>query len=231
MEKYRHIKRVLPVLAATDLDVICMQEVPEDMVGRIAERFHASAFYRSLWKTWCEEFQEERSFGLAVFVRHGAAVHYDEFSYHTASSTDQPCPQDRIVQYITVEKDSVLYRIGNTHFTWTPDALPNFEQYRDMSALLEVIGDRIADNDLILCGDFNAPRGGVIWRKLSLYLHDNIPPHLLTTLDQEYHRASPIFLVVDGMFTSNHYCVTDIEVVGGISDHMLIAGKVVRVLY
>lgn len=231
IEKYRHIARVIPALCECNLDVICMQEVPEDMVGRIAEALHASAYYRSLWRVWREEFQEERSFGIAVFVRNGTAVHYDEFFYHRASSTDEPWPQDRMLQYITIEKDGVHYHIGNTHFTWTPDALPSFEQYRDMSALLGMVDACIPNDDLVLCGDFNAPRGGAIWEKLSARFYDNIPSYILTTLDQSYHRAAPILLVVDGMFTSDHYSVTDVQVVDGISDHMLIAGNVVRVLY
>jgi endonuclease/exonuclease/phosphatase family metal-dependent hydrolase len=230
IEKYRHIERVIPALCESDLDVVCMQEVPKDMVGRIADALHASAYFLPLWRVWREEFKEERIFGLAVFVRNGTATQYDDFFYHIASPTDQPWPQNRILQYITVEKDGVPYHIGNTHFTWTPDALPSIEQYRDINALLSVFDTHIPNNDLILCGDFNAPRGGPIWGKLSERLRDSIPPFVITTIDQEYHRAAPLYLVVDGMFASAHYTVSDVEVTGGMSDHMLIAGKVVRVL-
>jgi endonuclease/exonuclease/phosphatase family metal-dependent hydrolase len=231
IEKYRHIERIIPALCENDLDVICLQEVPEDMVGRLAQALQASAYYVTTWRVWREDFQQEKAFGLAVFVRRGAAVNYDDFLYHAAAETDQPCPHNGMLQYLTIEKDGVLYHVGNTHFRWTPNALPSLDQYRDMSELLGVIETQLPDDGIILCGDFNAPRGGPVWDKLSARFRDGVPPFIMTTLDQEYHRAAPIFLVVDGIFTSAHYDTFDVEVVGGLSDHMLVAGKVVRVLY
>jgi endonuclease/exonuclease/phosphatase family metal-dependent hydrolase len=231
IEKYRHFDRVIPALCENDLDVICLQEVPEDMVRRLEQALQASVYYVPLWSAWCEEHQEERPCGLAVFIRKGTAVHYDQFFYHTASASDHQFMHNRILQYVTIEKDDVTYRVGHTHFTWTPDGKPTFAQYKDMRALFDVIDAHLLDNDLILCGDFNAPRGGPIWKKLSSRFRDNIPPLVVTTLDQEYHRAAPIFLVVDGMFASPHYSVRDVDLISGLSDHLLIAGKVVRVLY
>jgi endonuclease/exonuclease/phosphatase family metal-dependent hydrolase len=231
IEKYRHIERIIPALCENDLDVICLQEVPEDMVGRIAQALGASAYYVATWRVWREDVELEKAFGLAVLVRRGAAVNYDESLYHAASVTDRPHPHNGMLQYVTIEKDGLLYHIGNTHFRWTPNGMPTLDQYRDMSELLGVIETKIYDADIVLCGDFNAPRGGPLWEKLSVRFRDSVPPFIVTTLDQEYHRAAPIFLVVDGMSTSAHYSTFDVEVVGGLSDHMLIAGKVARVLY
>jgi endonuclease/exonuclease/phosphatase family metal-dependent hydrolase len=231
IEKNKHLDRVFPELKERDFDVICLQEVPEDAASRLASTLNASLFYVPMAWRFDVEVQVERAFGLALFVRKDAnIVAYDELIYHTASPTDLPFPSNRMLQYATIEKDGVRYHIGNTHFAWTPDGDATDAQHEELDVLFGLMDEKVR-HGIILCGDFNAPRGGPIWEKLSLRFRDNIPSPVITTLDQEYHRAAPIFYVVDGMFTSAHYEAYDIEVVSGISDHMLIAGNVVRVLY
>lgn len=231
IEKNKHLERVFPALLERDFDAICLQEVPEDAASRLATILNASLFYVPMAWRFDPGVQVERAFGLALFVRKDAnIIAYDELMYHTASSTDLPFPSNRMLQYAAIEKDGVCYFVGNTHFAWTPNGGATDAQHEELSKMFELMDEKVR-NGIVLCGDFNAPRGGPIWEKLSLRFRDNIPSQVITTLDQEYHRASPIFYVVDGMFTSAHYEARDVEVVGGISDHMLIAGNVVRVLY
>ena len=234
IEKYRHIDRVIPALIEADLDVICIQEMPEDAVGRFERMLDASAYYVTTWR-YAFLGQVEKGYGLAILARRGVAVSCDHFLYHPASEFDRPYPQNCVLQYLAVEKDGHTYHIGNTHFMWTPDGLPNLDQYRNIRALFNVIEEKF-NAGIILCGDFNAPRmlmsgeRGPIWGMIAERLRDNIPPNVVTTLDQKFHRARPIYLVVDGIFTSRHYEVYDVELIDEVSDHQLIAGKIVHVL-
>lgn len=230
VEKYKHLDlRVIPALRAADLDVICLQEVPEDKVSHLESSLGASAFFVPTAIRVDPESQTEKAFGLAILMRRGEMQAYDHFIYHSAALEGQPAPADRILQYASVEKDGICYRVGNTHFTWTPDGEASEDQFRDLDLLFGVINKHVPDGDLILCGDFNAPRGKIVWDMLANRYRDNIPQWVFTTLDQTYHRAAPIFYVVDGMFTSRHYAAFDMDVQDGISDHMLITGSITRV--
>ncbi len=71
----------------------------------------------------------------------------------------------------------------------------------------------------MLCGDFNAPRGGPVFDKLADHLADNIPPAATTTIDPNLHRSGALELVVDGLFTSPHFTASDVALHPGLSDH------------
>jgi endonuclease/exonuclease/phosphatase family metal-dependent hydrolase len=74
--------------------------------------------------------------------------------------------------------------------------------------------------ELILCGDFNAPRGGEIFKMLADKYKDNIPPEYDSSLDTELHRIGKIKkLMVDGLFTTSAYIVSDVKLSEGVSDH------------
>lgn len=229
IEKYKHLEvRVVPALREADLDVICLQEVPEDKVGYLESALGATSLFLGTTIRPDPDSGRELIFGLAIFIRRAFVVQCDAHVFHEATPDDIPLPADRALLYAVVEKDSVRYHIGNTHFTWTPDGEVSDQQFVDLSALFGVIDDHVGTK-LILCGDFNAPRGKRIWEMLAQRYRDNIPPSAITTLDQKLHRAAPIFYVVDGMFTSRHYVATEVELRDSVSDHMLITGKITRV--
>jgi len=81
-------------------------------------------------------------------------------------------------------------------------------------------------NNIIFCGDFNAPRGRKTWSILSSKLKDNIPDEIMTTVDAKIHRAGNLMLVVDGLFTSKNYKVTGVRVISGVSDHCAIVANI-----
>ncbi len=86
--------------------------------------------------------------------------------------------------------------------------------------------------ELILCGDFNSPRGGGgIYDRLATQYRDHIPAHITTTIDGQLHRAGPLQFVVDGLFSSPEYLVNQVQVVGGLSDHMAIVAKLSKKIW
>ena len=73
--------------------------------------------------------------------------------------------------------------------------------------------------EFVLCGDFNAPRGGEMFAELSSRYTDNVPASYLSSLDPKLHRAGNLERMVDGIFTTPTYLVSDVEMYSGISDH------------
>lgn len=231
VEKYKHLEnRVVPALRKVDLDVICLQEVPKDKVGYLESALGVTSLFLGTTIRSDPDTGKELIFGLAILVRIRRAfvAECDTHIFHEAAPDDLPLPADRALLHAVVEKDGVRYHIGNTHFTWTPDGEVSDQQWVDLNALLGVIDDHVGEK-LILCGDFNAPRGKAIWEMLARRYRDNIPPSAITSLDQTLHRAAPINYVVDGMFTSRHYAASEVMLTDNVSDHMLITGKITRV--
>ncbi len=134
-----------------------------------------------------------------------------------------PNSYHRVVLHATVRKGDTPFRIGTTHFTWTPDGDADDIQRKDVQALLRVLKGL---GDFVLSGDFNAPRGREIFGEISNLYKDNIPPYATTTLDSRLHRAGNLQLVVDGLFSTPGYSVDSVELVGGLSDHYAVVGTI-----
>jgi endonuclease/exonuclease/phosphatase family metal-dependent hydrolase len=92
--------------------------------------------------------------------------------------------------------------------------------------LLEMLGQR----SIILCGDFNAPRGREIFSRLAKRWHDNVPLHYVTSIDPKLHRAGPLQLMVDGVFSTTDYRVRNVVLHQGVSDHCAITADIAATL-
>jgi endonuclease/exonuclease/phosphatase family metal-dependent hydrolase len=134
---------------------------------------------------------------------------------------------NRIVLAADIQKDGRVFRIATTHLTWTPNGGPNGEQRRDAAALLHVLEGL---SEFVLCGDFNAPRGGDIFSMLASRYKDNIPLQYTSSLDPNLHRAGQLGLMVDGIFSTSAYTVSAVKMVSGISDHCALVATVSKTL-
>jgi endonuclease/exonuclease/phosphatase family metal-dependent hydrolase len=217
IHQFLHREETLRALKTTDADVFCLQEVPISAVTVLEQELGATAVFVPMGNF--PEVSEE--VGIALFVRGGDLLQFNTYRYHETNTTPPlsfaDC--DRILQYATIEKDGVVYTIGHTHFVWTPLGEPNEQQWTAMERLLKY-ADTIPD--MVLCGDFNAPRGKAVWGMLAKSFTDNIPLDETTTLDLVLHRAAPLYYVVDGMFTKGRCKAHDVAVIFGASDHTLI---------
>jgi endonuclease/exonuclease/phosphatase family metal-dependent hydrolase len=122
-----------------------------------------------------------------------------------------------------IEKEGETFRVATTHFTWTPDGSADDYQRADVKKLLAILGGM---GEFVLTGDFNAPRGGEIFGTLAEKYKDNVPSHYTTSIDGALHRAGPLELMVDGIFSTPGYAVSDVELVAGVSDHKAIVATV-----
>lgn len=118
-----------------------------------------------------------------------------------------------------------VYTFATTHFTWTPDGKVNNDQKVDLSNLFKVL-DLIPE--FVLAGDFNAPRGGEIFAQIENKYKDNIPKHYSTSIDKNLHRAGDLQLMVDGLFSTPTYEISEVELCDGVSDHMAIKALVLK---
>lgn len=124
----------------------------------------------------------------------------------------------------TVLKDGKSFTVATTHFTRTPDGSTSEKQREDLKKLFELFE---SVPELILCGDFNAPRGGEIFTALAEKYKDNIPPQYLSSLDSNLHKLkNSKLLMVDGLFTTPDYIVTEVKLSEGVSDHMAVTALI-----
>jgi endonuclease/exonuclease/phosphatase family metal-dependent hydrolase len=135
----------------------------------------------------------------------------------------------------TVEVEGeTTYRVGTTHFTWTPDGLPNEHQRADANALLKILEQF---PDIVVCGDFNMPRGfNDIYTLFTDRFTDVIPQSYISSLDMTYHRVKDdkeqmavlSGYMVDYVFVSNAYEAKEVKLIQGVSDHCAVSAGVYR---
>ena len=139
----------------------------------------------------------------------------------------EPNDERRVLVLTELMHQGRLYRIATTHFTWSPEGRMTELQTSDFARLQRVLSEY---PDYVLCGDFNAPRGGGLFTKFvrELDLTDHLPPHVTTTLDGRFHRAGALERVVDTVFATPEYRVENVRVLEGLSDHKGILATVER---
>jgi len=245
VERSKHLDRVLPFLKAEGADVVCVQELMERDIPAFEEATGARCIYSPGMRHDREG--EKGIEGIAMFSRFQVRSHVERFYlgsaddiriYDFSSAEAKRSSQNFKVLLCEVESGGVVFKIATTHFTWTPDGLPTDYQREDLETMLRILQN---EGDFVLCGDFNAPRGGEIFSKIAETYTDNIPSHYEWSIDTDLHRAGdgqiqqnakkaglPGFMV-DGLFTTRRYRATNVELRSGVSDHMAVVADIDRV--
>ncbi len=228
IERDRHLNLVLPFLKRQEADVLLLQEVLEKDLNKLSQSLKMGLVFTPLCRYQKDVTQTPQVFGLAIFTK--LNILSRDIDYYFGGKGVLPLivppkPQKmwRAIIKIVVEKDGDKFCLVNTHFTWTPDGMPNARQRRDFRKMLDLLS---STPELVLCGDFNAQRGREIFDQIAKVYKDNIPSSVMTTIDQNLHRRKNLQLVVDGLFTTKRYQVQDVEIVDGVSDHCAIVAHV-----
>ena len=239
IERHKHLALVEKFLTMRMPDVVCLQEVFEHDVDRLLRAIGGSEYaFEPMGKRPDEP--SPGIMGIAILSRFPIMkkeVRYyagerGELRDSTQSDTSTYNLMNRMILASDLEKDGMGFRIATTHFTWTPDGKPDDVQRNDIQNLLRILAEL---GDFVLMGDFNAPRGGEIFAMLAEHYKDNVPPHYVTSLDQKLHRAVESHpheiadKMVDGIFSTPNYIVTDIEMICGVSDHCALVATVSKV--
>jgi len=225
IETDRHFDRFIPFIKMKKPDIILLQEVLKKDMPYLEKAIGMRG--RFVMLAYLHREKDQPGIGLATFTNLPIANQYQ--AYYFGDSQKIPIKYgklDKIARAILVTKlikKSQHYCVINTHFTWTPDGKPSEQQHKDLDHLLTLLSNI---PEFVLCGDFNAPRGTVIFDTLALKYKDNIPKEISTTIDKNLHSAGDLNLVVDGIFTTPEYCVDSIKVIDNLSDHCAILAKV-----
>lgn len=230
IEGKKHLDRVISFLESQRPDVICLQEVFEDDFHMLEKRFGMKGDYARMTKVTRKGQARFEGVGLLT----NQALEYTKKLYYYSVGDPDVLPE-KIANQITVfrpllcgafVKEGDKFIIGTTHFTWTPDGQADDRQRKDLDALFALLR---AFPEIILCGDFNAPRGREIFSRIAERYRDNIPKHYETSLDENLHRTrGQTRYMVDGLFSSPGYRVENAELICGISDHCAVAGKIFK---
>ncbi|MFA7309641.1 MAG: endonuclease/exonuclease/phosphatase family protein [Candidatus Paceibacterota bacterium] len=234
IEHSKHLDLVVPFLISKNADIVCLQEVRESDIADIAATVGARYIFAPMTRQTHEG--KENVVGIAILSplmieKHEVAFYTGDRELPKSDTADEPTYNNKLspMLFCDIRVRDELYRVGTTHFTWTPDGSASEEQRVHMNALLAIVGPK---EDLILCGDFNAPRGGEIFGMLSSRYTDNIPPQYKTSLDLDLHRAAKDKRdeledkMVDCLFTTPAYECSHVHLESGVSDHMAVIAEV-----
>jgi endonuclease/exonuclease/phosphatase family metal-dependent hydrolase len=238
IERSKHLDLVEAFLDKQQPDVVCMQELIESDCARIATAFGASWHSFAPMSRLVAENPGVR-YGLGLFSRVPVAESGVAYYVHKTDDLPETHPYDsatfnnehRMVLWCDAQKDGETFRLATTHFTWTPRGNADDEQRRAAAALLAQLE---GFGEFVLCGDFNAPRiyegkPGEIFSLFAEKYADNIPLEYETSIDGSIHRAGPLPYMVDGVFSTPGYQVSDAALHTGVSDHCAITAMVARI--
>ena len=161
IEKDKHFDRFIPFLRKENADVVCLQEVFEKDFEMIKQEVGMEGKFFGMTRKMgkCQHtISTGGPEGIAILTN---LLHSGiNVEFYKGEGTVPECTgtssQDRGIAYCTVEKGGGKVTIGTTHFTWTPGGSVTEEQKEDCKKLLKIT-EKFPK--LILCGDFNAPRG------------------------------------------------------------------------
>lgn len=232
IEGDKHFDRFIPFIVEQKPSIVCLQEVFAQDIPFLEKQLNMKSLYAPMvcyLKKNMYDISPRGAWGIATFTN--LPVEQHAIRYYKGLKTEIPVFQDgqpnsanRVLIMTQVKKDEQLFRVVTTHFTWTAHGLESDEQRQNFQVFKEVIQEY---PDLLLCGDFNVVRGrGGIFDELSYLYKDNIPQNVTSTLDHNLHYAGKLDVVVDGLFSSSHYQVLNVQVVEGLSDHRAIVASI-----
>lgn len=226
IERSKHLDLILPFLEREQPDVLCVQELCAGDTEKFCEVMGEHFITVPLAKHTVDG--GECLFSIGIFSRH--PISKNEVSYHHGSA--EAIPQfkqedqrtiNRAFLWCDVVKDGEVFRIGTTHFTWTPDGEADDDQRIEAKELLHILEKQ---KDIVFTGDFNAPRGKEIFSRIAERYKDNVPLEYTTSIDGSIHRAGDLPLMVDGIFSTPGYLVSNARMVCGVSDHCALLAEV-----
>lgn len=239
-EHGRHLPDLFAFVEREKPDVLCLQEVFEKDVVNVQSQTGMQGYFSPV-----ADIQEVGTFPVDPFGIWGEIIlwntekvtrkpvrgqlvreEYYVGSRDTIPLFTGPLTPNRVMQVMQFDKAGETFVVGNTHFTWSAQGLASPMQFADFKRLAHFLD---LYPELLLCGDFNAPRGGEIFALFTQRFADNIPPDVVTTIDSSRHYSGKqIDLVVDNIFSTSHYKVDSVRVIAGVSDHYAVVGEVSR---
>lgn len=221
IEGSKHLDRIIPFLKQERPDVACLQELNEPDI----KAFEEASGLRCAFVPMHVNVAGVRH-GFGIFTR-GAPEGFFEQQYGGSASATLPAgaPSGRKEMHDTrwyklasvdLKWGEEVFRIATTHLPATDRGEATDFQREDAQRLLHILGER---GEFVLTGDFNAPRGRKIASLFISKYKDNIPPEITTSIDGAIHRAGQLPYMVDYIFSTPGYAVSNVRGHTGLSDH------------
>lgn len=217
IEGRKHIEPITKFLESNEIEVCCFQEIDEETTKLFCNKFGFQCVYvdMGLVKSL------NRTQGIAILSKLPIVSTEEKFLIRIPSDYQYGYENFKVLM-ATIEKSGESYKIITVHLpVHRPGHIISPFQLETYAELKKVLDDI---DSFLLTGDFNAPRGTVIFDELAKKYKDNMPMDLTSSLDPILHKAAPLEYVVDGIFTTSSYMVSDVKIHNGISDHKGVSG-------
>lgn len=226
IERAKHYDRFVPFVKNFSADVFCAQELLEKDLPFLEKELGMKCIFSPM-TTFLGE-GDPLVMGVGIFSRYPMVKKREEYYFGTKDHGEFVSNGDldgmsRVFLYSDIEKDGKIFRIGTTHFTWSKDGEITNRQRRDLARLLPILKEA---GEIVFSGDFNTPRGREIFSEITSHYNDNVPPEYTDSIDNELHRNKDVKLMVDGLFSTPKYEVSDVKMVCGLSDHCALTANV-----
>ncbi|MEA2056933.1 MAG: hypothetical protein U9O78_04515, partial [Patescibacteria group bacterium] len=195
------------------------------------KNFEKELKMNSFFVKTCQDFSKTDTFigNKGNLIATNCKANFDSVCYTGQSEAPKhilhecnPNQVNRCLIHAAFDCQDKRFNVATTHFTWSANGKTSDLQKNDLKKLKQKL-DKI--DQFILCGDFNNPRGEYIYDSLASWYSDNIPQEVKTTIDPDLHRAGPLQLVVDGLFSTDSYQANSVKIVSGLSDHQAVVAK------
>ncbi len=237
IERSKHLRLVEKFLRWYEPDVLCLQELCQRDIPFFEDLIGHELHYVPMCYHPAEEDPEPVGVGLIAW---GAMQDVTVDYYH---GQPHPLRHIRFITeadgYIRADNDSISnmllcatyqgFRIGTTHLNVTRQGQAEPWQMESAAKLVKLAQAQTERaGGLLLCGDFNAPRGRATFDILAKAFTDGIPPGYTTSIDGSIHKAGQLPYMVDGLFHTPSYRLDQPRLHTGVSDHCALTCTLLR---
>lgn len=231
IEGDKHLDTVIGFLQKNKPEVVCLQEVFEKDFPAIKKQLDMAGYFAPMTIGKTGDLKNNlTACGVAILTNLYAEkilplYYFGKNDSIPFAAKGNPDTVNKVILSIVLTKNNNRFTLGTTHFTLSDEGKADENQRRDLEEMLKLLSNF---EDIILCGDFNAPRGGEIFSKISSKYKDNIPLEYETSIDSNLHRAKGLKLMVDGLFSTPRYKIKNARLIEGVSDHCAVTAEVSR---
>lgn len=234
IERNKHHQEVLEFVRKEQPDVFCVQELLDEDYEFYKKELGIESAFIADRRERNPKYTDVigKKMGVAIFAKN---IIDSGSIFYMGEENDVLKPFDNVnynLSYALVwadikNTDGEIYKFATIHMPLTlPPGDPTPYQLEAVDSLLEKLSPL---EEIVLCGDTNAPRGKETFSRLARKYKDNIPEEYTTSLDQNLHRVKGLERMVDGLFTTPTYLATEVKLVDGISDHMAIVAEINKI--
>lgn len=228
IERSKHLPRVEAFVRREHPDLLCLQELCERDIPFFEALMGGRMAFAPMMRHPGEDSSDVVGIGMiaqadalievAVDYYSGSAQNIRDIAFFSAEGrrTADPLSIAEVMLSATVRG----MRIAVTHLNVTPFGTSTPYQRESAGKLVHLAQAQAQQaGNLLLAGDFNAPRGRATFDLIAEHFIDGVPAHYTSSIDGSLHRAGDIPFMVDGLFHTPGYRLENVRMSTGVSDH------------